>query len=304
MSEEWIFFVDTNIYLDFYRQPGESVKRQLAGLERHIERLIFGDQIRMEFLKNRQKVLLKTLSELKKPVGPTGIPQVFSELQASSTMGKHLRSAQSRFKDLKTKGEKMLADPSRNDPIFVTVNRIFARNTPLNLRRPDKKRFTVRRRARKRFFLGYPPRKSGDTSIGDAVNWEWIVECACQHDGKPHVMIVSRDGDFGIQSDGGVYLNDWLGKEFKERVSRKRKVVLTNKLTDALKLMDETVTEEDLRHEEELIASFRERITLEELIRYRQRGAAARILAPDPELEMLLTGDPEIDDVIPDWDDD
>jgi predicted nucleic acid-binding protein len=254
VSDEWLFFVDTNVFLDFYRMPGASVKRQLEGLEHHVDRLIFGDQVRMEFLKNRQKVLLKAIGELKKPVGATGIPQVFSELQVSKTMTKHLKSADSRFKDLKLKGEKMLSDPSHNDPIYVSFNRLFNSKTKLNLCRPKKERFEVRSRARKRFVLGYPPRKSGDTSIGDSVNWEWIISCAINSERKPHIMIVSRDGDFGVTTDSGVYLNDWLDREFKERVSRKRQIVLTNRLTDALKLMDEKVSEDDVRAEDNLKA--------------------------------------------------
>lgn len=249
MSDKWLFFVDTNVFLDFYRMPGSSVTRQLAGLESHVDRLIFGDQLRMEFFKNRQKVIQKAVQELKKPAGGTSIPQVFSGLKVSEMMTKHLKDAQARYKDLSVKAEKLLPAPSHNDPIYSSFNRIFRKNTPLNLRRPDPVRFTVRNRARKRFILGYPPRKSNDTSIGDSVNWEWIIECACSHDDKPNIMIVSRDGDYGIKTDGGTYLNDWLEKEFKERVSNKRKIVLTTKLTDALKLMDEVVPQEDIEAE-------------------------------------------------------
>jgi hypothetical protein len=48
-------------------------------------------------------------------------------------------------------------------------------------------------------------------------------------------------------------LNDWLYREFKERVSRKRKVELTQKLTDALKRLNEQVTAGDVEEEERLI---------------------------------------------------
>src|ERR1700720_3909675 len=48
----------------------------------------------------------------------------------------------------------------------------------------------------RRFLFGCPPRKKNDSSIGDAINWEWIVECAnaCQAE----IHIVSRDTDYGI----------------------------------------------------------------------------------------------------------
>ena len=66
MPEKWIIFVDTNIFLDFYRLGGESAERQLKALERHVDRIITGDQVRMEFLKNRQGEILKTIKNLKK----------------------------------------------------------------------------------------------------------------------------------------------------------------------------------------------------------------------------------------------
>ena len=82
--------------------------------------------------------------------------------------------------------------------------------------------------------------KKNDTSIGDAVNWEWIVQCAIN--GKKDVVIVSRDGDYGIEYKGNWHLNDWLNIEFKERVKRKRKILLTDKLSDALKIIKVKVT--------------------------------------------------------------
>src|SRR5258708_39772823 len=74
---------------------------------------------------------------------------------------------------------------------------------------------------------------SGITSLGDSINWEWIVHCAINSEDYHNVLIVSRDSDFGVTYDGKATLNDWLYREFKERVSRKRKVELTQKLTDA-----------------------------------------------------------------------
>jgi hypothetical protein len=102
-------------------------------------------------------------------------------------------------------------------------------------------------------MLGYPPRKDGDTSIGDAINWEWIVSCA-ETTGN-HVVIVSRDSDFGISFNGESILNDWLLQEFRERVSKKRKVVLTDRLSAGLKAAAITVTKQEEKSEEEFLES-------------------------------------------------
>jgi hypothetical protein len=56
--KKWLVFIDANILLDFYRQAGESAIRQLKALEKHRESLILGDQLSMEFLKNRQAAIV------------------------------------------------------------------------------------------------------------------------------------------------------------------------------------------------------------------------------------------------------
>ena len=143
------------------------------------------------------------------------------------------------------------------------MNRIFKRKYDFNLDRESDDRFRIRALARKRFSLGYPPRKDSDNSFGDAINWEWIVECANQTDKE--VIIVTRDTDYGVIHGGKSYLNDWLKKEFQERVSKRRKIILTNKLSFALKAVDEVVTKEMEEAEEQIkavIASLNESMGL------------------------------------------
>src|SRR5262249_10273500 len=107
------------------------------------------------------------------------------------------------------------------------------------------------RRAFRRFLHGCPPRKKSDTSIGDAINWEWIIECAsvCQSE----IHIVSRDSDYGITLDGKSYLNDHLRQEFKERVSKKRNIFLHTKLSEALKKFEVTVTQAEEKEESDIL---------------------------------------------------
>ncbi len=107
--------------------------------------------------------------------------------------------------------------------------------------------------------MGYPPRKQGDTSIGDALNWEWIIKCSITS-GK-HIVIVTRDTDYGAIFDGNSYLNDWLKQEFSERVSKKRKIILTDRLSKGLQLVHAAVTREMVEEEEMLIMADFEDLT-------------------------------------------
>lgn len=252
-----LLFVDTNVLLDFYRIRKSDVStKYLEQLEVCRDRLILGSQVEMEYKKNRQRVIVESLSTFSGPdwnrLTP---PALVAELQATKMLEKHRKQLISQQKKLNSKITKILGDPIRCDPVYQTLQRLFKYDSPLNLSRDKKERFAIRNLARKRFVLGYPPRKSNDTSIGDAINWEWIVKCSI--DTGKHVVIVTRDTDYGVIHEGASYLNDWLKQEFGERVSLRRKIILTDKLSQGLKLVHAAVTREMEQEEERLLARLR-----------------------------------------------
>ena len=87
--------------------------------------------------------------------------------------------------------------------------------------------------------------------MGDAINWEWIINCA-MGSGKD-IIVVSRDNDYGVKYDDKLILNDWLSQEFKSRISRRRKILLTDRLAEAFKIVSVKISEEEERREDELI---------------------------------------------------
>jgi PIN domain len=248
-----LLFVDTSILLDFYRiQKSDISMKYLEQLEACKERLIVGAQIEMEYKKNRQKVIVDSLKQFSTPDWKNlSTPTIVAGLQASKMIEKKREEITIQHKTVNEKIQKILTNPSQNDPVFQSLQRLFKSDSPYNLNRDSKKRFTIRRLARKRFCLGYPPRKSNDTSIGDAVNWEWIVQCAI--DSGKDIVIVTRDADYGVTYKEKSYLNDWLKQEFQQRVSRRRKILLTHRLSDGLKIVHAAVTEEMEKAEQQLI---------------------------------------------------
>ena len=97
-------------------------------------------------------------------------------------------------------------------------------------------------------------------TIGDSVNWEWIIECA-KKSGKD-IILVTRDTDFGVHTKDESFLNDWLQFEFKSRVSRKRKIILTTKLTLAFKSIHLPVTKEMEEEENKILEKEAENIQI------------------------------------------
>jgi hypothetical protein len=249
-----LLFVDTNVLLDFYRIRKTDISlKYLEQLEACQDRLIIGSQVEMEYKKNRQRAIVESLTNFAAPDWSklTG-PALVANLQAMKMIEKNKKEIVTQKNKVNEKIQKILSDPIHHDPVYQCLQRIFKHESNFNLSRARKERFTIRKLARKRFVLGYPPRKQGDTSIGDAVNWEWIVQCSI-NSGK-HIIIVTRDTDYGAIYDGNSYLNDWLKQEFTERVSKKRKIILTDKLSQGLKIVHAAVTKEMEEEEERLLA--------------------------------------------------
>ena len=231
-----LIFIDTNIYLDFYRVTG--IDTNLSILQRfdsNHDRIITTSEVEMEYKKNRQSVILDSLKTIK-PLDSSSliVPAYLKESKSNKTLMRTHKSLSLQSDKLKERIANLLEYPSRNDPVYKVLQRLFKAKGTCHLTRTEKIKRTIRREARQRFILGYPPRKRDDFSMVDAINWEWIIYCAQKS--TDDIVIVSRDTDFGCQYNNKLILNDWLLQEFKERVSHKRSITLTNRLTVAFKL--------------------------------------------------------------------
>lgn len=247
-----LLFVDTNIWLDFYRVRSEAGIALLKHLDAVKNKLILTYQVEMEFKKNRQLAILDGFKALK---GPDNIsrPGLFSDARTAKALQTDIKSAEERVNKLKERLRRALRNPTQFGPVYQVCQRCFHKEDPLVLIRGHEDKAAVRERAHRRFLNGCPPRKANDTSMGDAVNWEWIVLCATRSTDAIH--IVSRDSDYGVVFEGCAYFNDHLLQEFKERVGLKRKVVLHAKLSDALKNFKVDVTPAEEKEEEEILGS-------------------------------------------------
>ena len=243
-------FIDTNIYLDFYRCNNDARLQLLDKIKASSDRIISTYQVQMEFLKNRQAELIKTVTGLK--IAGSPVPAVVSDGHILSSTKKIAEYAKKRDDYVKVRVAKMLDQPNTHDKVFQILDTIFSNQAAHVLTRDMPQRQQIKRSAWRRFVLGYPPRKKNDTSIGDALNWEWIIHCAKELKGR--FYIVSRDTDFGVEFNKKVYLNDQLKSEFRSRVGNKS-IVLTNKASDVLKALEVNVTKEELLAEEEMISS-------------------------------------------------
>jgi len=284
-----LLFVDTNIWLDFYRARNETGLALLQHTESVAAKIIVTYQLEIEFKKNRQTAILEGMQELKAPA-QVPRPGLFSDAKASAILSKNIKEAEKRVKSLKTKLAKVLKDPGTHDPVYQTCQRVFHKGDELSLTRSDTVRHQIRRLAFRRFLHGCPPRKRTDTSIGDAINWEWMIHCA--NHANAELVIVTRDSDYGVHFEGDAYINDHLKQEFAERVSKKRKLLLYSRLSEALKHFEVPVTAQEVEAESELLMPTPEVVELpraktsaERLIelirRYQQQQTGVKEPRPD-----------------------
>lgn len=243
-------FIDTNIFLDFYRSKNETSLSLLRKLEGVKERVICTYQVEMEFLKNRQRSIINNSTEANLSIDAR-LPAVMGDSKLSSILKKEKKEIEKRRKELQKRITNIMKFPAKYDPVYKTLETIFTSEDAHVLTRDMPIRHKIKRLAWKRFMLGYPPRKSNDTSIGDALNWEWFIYCCKELKGK--FIIVSRDTDYGREYNGQAFLNDALKSEFRDRVGKKS-VTYTTKLSEALKLLEVTVTQAEEQSEVEQLS--------------------------------------------------
>jgi hypothetical protein len=264
-----LLFIDTNIWLDFYRSQNDAGIKLLAHVEAIKDQIIVTYQLESEFKSNRQAVLRLGLSNLKAPADSER-PNILADAKTTAMIAKNIRDAEKRVDTLRRRLKKVISKPTISDPVYKTCQRIFHRDSPIVLNRENPARGGIRRRAFKRFLHGCPPRKRNDTSIGDAFNWEWMIQCAI--DQNAELVIVSRDTDYGITIDKESYINDHLKQEFQERVSKKRKIQLYDRLTGALKHFEIQVTKAEEDAESDIVKAAPSKVSIGSLMREIGKG--------------------------------
>lgn len=250
-KKDALLFIDTNIFLDFYSFDKEMSMKFLEEIKIHKDIIITTRQVEMEFKKNRQKRLLEAFSLMSNY--NAGNYKILEVLGNSSEIKDKINGATKtitlELKKLPEKMKSLFADRA-NDIVFQTINLIFKNKSAYNLKEINDEIFNL---SQKRFTLGFPPRKDSDTSIGDSINWEWIIKCG--EISKKDIIIVSRDEDFGKKLFGQPYLNDFLFEEFQDRTGGKNKITITDKLTTAFTQVEIPVTQEMITEEDKIKSS-------------------------------------------------
>jgi hypothetical protein len=131
-----LIFVDANIFLDFYRAPAGNIGLTLLQrINDHHDAIVTGDQVEMEFKKNRQAVILDAYNQVivsgakfSLPTFLIGTPEEKRLKSLKDEMEKHAF-------DIKESVKSVLRDPVTSDPVYRIAESLFRADTTLSLSR-------------------------------------------------------------------------------------------------------------------------------------------------------------------------
>ncbi len=150
-----LIFIDTNIFLDFYRIRNSDVSiKYLDMIKENMGIIITTGQVEMEFKKNRQNVLSESLSGLSKiKMENFSFPAIISDMDAVENVKQSRKDIEDNREAIKAKIEEFLLDPINNDIVYSSLELLFSNSSSINLNRDNEVRYKIRKLAKKRFFV-------------------------------------------------------------------------------------------------------------------------------------------------------
>ncbi|MBN2325109.1 MAG: DUF4935 domain-containing protein [Spirochaetes bacterium] len=235
--------IDTNVFLAFYESANSDTLGILTQIESFKSHLLLPNLIYDEFLRNRNRLLDEVIGFFKKPVSFH-----HSALVQSLDGYKSLKGANDNYYRKCKKIIPELLNIKKNpekDVVFSIVTKIFESEDVEIIKYND----SIISKARKRHWLGNPPGTS-KTNICDEIIWETVL-AKSKHD----IIIVARDGSY---LDNQYFLN----KEYTKGKTKERSreiIDITEKTSDAFKIIGEKPSPEIEKIEREQIEYFYER---------------------------------------------
>ncbi|MCK4635698.1 MAG: DUF4935 domain-containing protein [Candidatus Moranbacteria bacterium] len=238
-------FIDTNIFLDFYRlsqKDLDELKKLVESIKNGEIKIYLTKQVYNEFIRNREKVFKETFDNLKKVKEDDSFKDIFS----ANAIFKNY-SEYNKVSKIKTALEKLKSDLIQKVKKDINDNKLVADliikeifdeigiiNSDIYLEK-----------AIKRMQLGNPPGKNN--SYGDAINWELLLEkIPLEED----IILVVRDGDF-LSEMSKIKPHPFLNLEWKK--CKKSKIYLYNSLSEFFHQHDLGIQLEEVAIKNELI---------------------------------------------------
>ena len=241
-------FIDTNIYLGLYHLSKDDIvelKKLLRYIEKNNLNLYLTDQVKDEYLRNREKIVKTALDELRESKLQLKYPNLchrYNEYKKLNDLGRKYK------KELKSLIEIIEADVEKKQlEADILIKSLFNKAKIIKLSRE------IFSYALQRVYIRNPPGKDGD--YGDAINWESLIKEKLAN--RPFHFITD-DNDyysiFGIDKPKEFLLQEW--KEKKNTT-----IYFYRNLSQFFSTHLKDVQLSDEKHKEELITSLAQSLT-------------------------------------------
>jgi len=227
-------YIDTNIFMDLY-QSAQDRLGVFDEVAMYSTRLVLTSLTLNEFKRNRVGVLRQLSTLFENSIALT--PYTTSILQENSSYKELivLRDSLKRKADEVKQYLEGVASDVTNDPVAAIFFAIASNKEVTVFEVND----TIISRAHRRKLLGIPPTSVGRQTIGDEVIWECLTGNMVDD-----LAIVTRDATYHDN-------NEFLAEEFKGKTG-KRLLLVTRKISEALKIIGETPSNKLVSEEEKL----------------------------------------------------
>lgn len=221
------FYIDANIYLDYFRENSKEGLTPLTELLKLLKTkkisLILPQQTKQEYFRNKYKIIETTRNVLVKQatpplVLPSGLNKEMKEVREVKESLKNFKKAQTKLIEQYDR----LVEKEKTDADLL-IKEIF------DLAIVPEENKDVVDRAHLRYMKGNPPRKS-DYSYGDSIIWETLLGKAQEDD----LCIITRDGDFTDKRQGSSVVNHFLFVEWRIKTKKKKNLTLYKSLAEAI----------------------------------------------------------------------
>jgi hypothetical protein len=217
-------FIDTNILLDIYHLSGPDLE-ELRKFKRMVEKgkveLLVSTQVVDEFWRNRERVIADAMKAFRESKAAAKIPNIIriypeakelkSLVDKANDMVKALiAKATADIENDALKADEVLRELLSAVKVGQITDEIFAR---------------VKRRTE----VGNPPGKAD--SLGDALNWEWLLEQEIEF-WDDELILISSDNDYESELIKGKP-REFLLREWKDK-NPVCELILEKSLTDFL----------------------------------------------------------------------
>ncbi len=214
-------FIDTNIFLDFYRYNNNEnileVKKEFSKYKKHF---INTEQSHDEFYRNRERTINEFIETLKSQINPTFESNFIYNFEGFDRYINSIKRANQEINKMIEKCKELILD-SQKDPV-CNIYSIF--NSKMFPRTED-----IVDKAIKRKYIGNPPTSNKYTCC-DEIIWETILQ-QCEDD----LIIVTRDKTFKEN------LN-FLKTEFNNKTKKELKTV--DSISNAIRLLGDVPSSE------------------------------------------------------------